>query len=160
MRYGGRIQEDDVGMTITPVTVAFENFARIESERMFAGIAASAGSSNVWNHFRVPTPVDEQTVIRMNRDTLYSAAIIDVSAGATITIAGALVGTTPARVRVTRGTTAREVRIALPGYRTMPLEAPPDEDRVLVGTLVPVTRPPSRATAPTASAPPKVRRFD
>ncbi|MGB6244253.1 DUF1214 domain-containing protein [Gordonia sp. (in: high G+C Gram-positive bacteria)] len=66
--------------------VTFENFARIESERMFTGIAASAGGTNVWNHIRVPTPVDEQTVIRMNRDTLYSAAIIDVSAGATITV--------------------------------------------------------------------------
>ncbi|MBS3182825.1 DUF1214 domain-containing protein [Leucobacter sp. Marseille-Q4368] len=53
---------------------------------MFAGIAAAAGSSNLWNHYRVPTPIDQQTVIRMNRDTLYSAAIVDVSQGATITI--------------------------------------------------------------------------
>ncbi len=53
---------------------------------MFAGIAASAGSSNIWNHYRVPTPIDAQTVIRMNRDTLYSAAIIDVSEGASVTI--------------------------------------------------------------------------
>ena len=53
---------------------------------MFAGIAAAAGSSNVWNHYRIPTPIDQQTVIRMNRDTLYSASIIDVSEGATITI--------------------------------------------------------------------------
>lgn len=73
-------------MTATAPTVTVENFARVESERMFAGIAASAGATNVWNHFRVPTPVDQQTVIRMNRDTLYSAAIIDVSAGATITV--------------------------------------------------------------------------
>ena len=73
-------------MTTLPALVTFENFARVESERMFAGIAAAAGSSNVWNHFRGPTPVEEQTVIRMNRDTLYSAAIIDVSQGATVTI--------------------------------------------------------------------------
>ncbi|WP_237465660.1 DUF1214 domain-containing protein [Leucobacter luti] len=73
-------------MHTSPVTVTFENFARFESERMFAGIAAAAGSSNVWNHYRVPTPIDQQTVIRMNRDTLYSAAIVDVSQGATITI--------------------------------------------------------------------------
>lgn len=76
----------DNEMHTSPATVTFENFARIESERMFAGIAAAAGSSNVWNHYRVPTPIDQQTVIRMNRDTLYSAAIIDVSQGATITI--------------------------------------------------------------------------
>lgn len=73
-------------MTASPVAVTFENFARIESERMFGGIAATAGASNIWNHFRVPTPLDQQTVIRMNRDTLYSAAIIDVSRGATITV--------------------------------------------------------------------------
>ncbi|WP_394159680.1 DUF1214 domain-containing protein [Galactobacter valiniphilus] len=66
--------------------VTFATFARIESERMFAAIAAAAGGANRWNHFTSPTPVDEQTVIRMNRDTLYSAAIIDVSQGATVTL--------------------------------------------------------------------------
>ncbi len=71
---------------MTGIRVTFENFPRIESERMFAGIVAASGGTNRWSHFRVPTPVDEQTVIRMNRDTLYSAAIIDVSAGATITL--------------------------------------------------------------------------
>uniref|UniRef100_UPI0037CAA735 DUF1214 domain-containing protein n=2 Tax=Leucobacter aridicollis TaxID=283878 RepID=UPI0037CAA735 len=79
-------KREDCLMVSTPAPVTFENFARAESERMFAGIAASAGGSNAWNHFRVPTPIDQQTVIRMNRDTLYSAAIIDVSEGATITI--------------------------------------------------------------------------
>ena len=73
-------------MSDSPVHVTFENFVRVESARMFAGIAASAGGSNRWNHYRTPTPIDQQTVIRMNRDTLYSAAIIDVSQGATITV--------------------------------------------------------------------------
>ncbi|MGL3150507.1 DUF1214 domain-containing protein [Microbacterium sp. A82] len=73
-------------MADSPVPVTFADFARVESARMFAGIAASAGGSNRWNHYRAPTPVDQQTVIRMNRDTLYSAAIIDVSQGASITI--------------------------------------------------------------------------
>ena len=73
-------------MVDTPVQVTFENFVRIESARMFTGVAASAGGSNIWNHFNVPTPLNEQTIIRMNRDTLYSAAIIDVSEGATVVI--------------------------------------------------------------------------
>lgn len=73
-------------MAATPVHVTFANFVRVETARMFAGIAASAGGSNVWNHYRTPTPIDQQTVIRMNRDTLYSAAVLDVSQGATITI--------------------------------------------------------------------------
>lgn len=76
-------------MTDAPVPVTFANFAEIETARMFAAIAASAGGSNRWNHYRVPTPIDQQTVIRMNRDTLYSAAIIDVSEGATITVPNA-----------------------------------------------------------------------
>jgi hypothetical protein len=66
--------------------VTFENFVRTESERMFASIVDRAGGSNRWQHSRVPTPMDAQPIIRMNRDTLYSSAVIDVSAGATITM--------------------------------------------------------------------------
>ncbi len=73
-------------MTETSPVVTFANFARVETLRMFAAISANAGGANRWNHYRVPTPIDQQTIIRMNRDTLYSAAIIDVSEGATITI--------------------------------------------------------------------------
>jgi hypothetical protein len=41
---------------------------------------------NGWVHIRQPTPLDKQTVIRMNRDTLYSLGIADISEGATLTI--------------------------------------------------------------------------
>ena len=37
-------------------------------------------------HNRAPTPVEHQPVIRMNRDTLYSAGIVDISEGATLVI--------------------------------------------------------------------------
>lgn len=70
--------------SFTPVT--FQDFARIESERMFSSIAAASGGTNRWSHFREPTPLDQQSVIRMNRDTLYSAAVIDVSEGAALTV--------------------------------------------------------------------------
>ncbi|WP_235562482.1 DUF1214 domain-containing protein [Microbacterium sp. Root1433D1] len=73
-------------MTDSSPVVTYANFARIETLRMFAAISANAGGANRWNHYRVPTPIDQQTIIRMNRDTLYSAAIIDVSEGTTITI--------------------------------------------------------------------------
>jgi hypothetical protein len=63
-----------------------DNFVRAESSRMFAGLQAQAGGVNQWGHFRALTPLDEQTVIRMNRDTLYSFAVVDISAGATVTI--------------------------------------------------------------------------
>lgn len=71
-------------MTGTAVNVT--NFERAETDRMFAAIQAQAGGVNQLFHNRVPTPVDRQTVIRMNRDTLYSGAIVGISAGATIVV--------------------------------------------------------------------------
>jgi hypothetical protein len=41
---------------------------------------------NQFFHFREPTPIDNQPVIRMNRDTLYSTAVVDISEGATLTL--------------------------------------------------------------------------
>ena len=70
-------------MSTVPVNV--DNFVRAETNRMFANLLAGAGESP-WLHFRQPVPLDHQTVIRMNRDTLYSAAIVDSSEGVTITI--------------------------------------------------------------------------
>src|ERR1700712_3385775 len=63
-----------------------DNFVRAESNRMFAGIQAATGGVNRWEHLRAPTAIDEQTVIRMNRDTLYSMAVVDISEGATVTV--------------------------------------------------------------------------
>ncbi len=66
-----------------PVNV--DNFVRAETNRMMSSIAQPVGI-NGWLHFRAPTPLDEQVVIRMNRDTLYSACVADISHGATLTI--------------------------------------------------------------------------
>ena len=38
-------------------------------------------ASTVLKHNRAPTPVEHQPVIRMNRDTLYSVAVVDISRG-------------------------------------------------------------------------------
>ncbi len=67
-----------------PVTV--ENFIRAESDRMFASLQTEAGGVNCLKHNRAPTPIEHQPVIRMNRDTLYSSAIVDISQGATVTL--------------------------------------------------------------------------
>ena len=45
-----------------------------------------AGGINKFYHFREPTPVDNQPTVRMNRDTLYSTAVVDISEGATLTL--------------------------------------------------------------------------
>lgn len=69
------------GETVTPAT-----YVRAESDRSFHNIQAMAGGVNRFYHFRAPTPIDKQTVVRMNRDTLYSGAVIDTAKGATITL--------------------------------------------------------------------------
>ena len=53
---------------------------------MFAALQARAGGVNAWSHDRAPASLDQQTVIRMNRDTLYSFVVADISSGATLTI--------------------------------------------------------------------------
>lgn len=66
--------------------VNVDNFTRAETARMFDGILAQAGGVNRWLHLRGPVPLDNQTVIRMNRDTLYSSAIVDIGEGAVLEI--------------------------------------------------------------------------
>jgi hypothetical protein len=68
------------------VHVDVDNFVRAETDRMFASFVADAGGVNRLHHHRTPTPIEHQPVIRMNRDTLYSAAVVDISDGATVTV--------------------------------------------------------------------------
>jgi hypothetical protein len=66
--------------------VTVETFVRAESDRMLAALMGAAGGVNRWQHNRAPTPLDKQTGVRMNRDTLYSFAVVDLAEGATVTI--------------------------------------------------------------------------
>jgi hypothetical protein len=68
------------------VLVNVDNFARAETDRMFDGLQRDADGVNVLAHNRAPASVDHQTVIRLNRDTLYSFAVVDITAGATLTV--------------------------------------------------------------------------
>lgn len=68
------------------VKVNVDNFKRAESHHYFKGFAGTTGVG-VFGHRREPTPIDAQDVIRMNRDTLYSAAVVDLDASpATVTL--------------------------------------------------------------------------
>jgi hypothetical protein len=68
-----------------PVTI--DNFARAESDLYFAGVLKDSGAIGKLLHRREPAQIDKQTVIRLNRDTLYSSAIFDLDAGpVTITL--------------------------------------------------------------------------
>ena len=69
-----------------PVVVNVDNFVRAESAKQFDRGLKYVGSVNKLLHIRQPTPLDRQTVIRMNRDTLYSSVLVDISKGATFTM--------------------------------------------------------------------------
>ncbi len=71
-----------------PIHVNVDNFARAETAFQIDRVLKmfTSGKVNTWAHFRSPTPLDAQPVIRMNRDTLYSGAVVDISKGATLTI--------------------------------------------------------------------------
>jgi hypothetical protein len=62
-----------------PVTV--DNFIRAESDLYFGGIIKDSGGIGKINNRREPARIDNQTVIRLNRDTLYSSAVFDLDAG-------------------------------------------------------------------------------
>ncbi len=64
-----------------PIAVTVENFRRAESDLYFTNVAVKDGGFGKYHHIREPTPIDKQTVVRMNRDTLYSAAVFDLDAG-------------------------------------------------------------------------------
>ncbi len=69
-----------------PERVNIDNFARAESNRIFAALGRDAGGVGRWVHYREIAPVEHQPIIRQNRDTLYSAAIVDITAGATLAV--------------------------------------------------------------------------
>jgi hypothetical protein len=70
-----------------PIHVNVDNFARAETaSQMDRALKILGVNINTWGHLRTPTPLDKQAVIRMNRDTLYSATVVDISKGATLTI--------------------------------------------------------------------------
>nr|HEV8010309.1 DUF1254 domain-containing protein [Bradyrhizobium sp.] len=63
------------------MSVTIDNFARAESDLYFAGVLKDSGAIGKFLHRREPAQIDKQTVIRLNRDTLYSSAIFDLDAG-------------------------------------------------------------------------------
>ena len=69
---------------VVPVNV--DNFVRAETASQIDRALKFIGGINKWFHFKEPVPLDKQNVIRMNLDTLYSNALVDISKGATLTL--------------------------------------------------------------------------
>jgi hypothetical protein len=62
------------------VPVTIDNFKRAESD-LYMGNLAKEGGLGKLTHRREPASIDNQTVIRLNRDTLYSSGVFDLDAG-------------------------------------------------------------------------------
>lgn len=62
------------------------NYVRAKTALHFDRVIKRSGGTNKWSHVRVPIPLDQQRSRRMNRDTLYSSSVIDISQGATLSM--------------------------------------------------------------------------
>ncbi len=71
-------------MTADTKPVTWDNFIRAESDKYFTSYVGN-GAFGKFFHIRKPTPIDKQDVVRMNRDTIYSIAIFDLTTQVTIT---------------------------------------------------------------------------
>jgi hypothetical protein len=72
--------QSEQSATAGAVPVTPDNFNRAETDSYFSGSVKQDGFGK-FQHFREPTPLDRQNVIRMNRDTLYSLSVFDLDAG-------------------------------------------------------------------------------
>jgi len=68
------------GAAYAEVPVTVDTFVRAETDMTMKRYVDQGGFGK-FHHIREPVPLDKQDVIRMNRDTLYSAGVFDLDAG-------------------------------------------------------------------------------
>jgi hypothetical protein len=68
----------------TSILVNADNYARAEAAFQFEAMLKRSGGINQLAHVRQPIPLDRQRNMQMNRDTIYSSAVIDISSGASV----------------------------------------------------------------------------
>ncbi len=73
-------------MADAALAVNVDNFDKAQTDFEYAGIIEQAGGINKLHSNRAATPIDKQNIIRMNRDTLYSTGVVNISNGATVTM--------------------------------------------------------------------------
>jgi hypothetical protein len=67
--------------SIPTVSVTIDNYNRAQTDVNFAGVVKNGGFGK-FRHGRELAPPAQQGIVRPNRDTLYSFAIVDLDAGA------------------------------------------------------------------------------
>ena len=66
------------------ILVNADNYARAEAAFQFESMFKRSGGINELAHVRQPIPLDRQRNMQMNRDTIYSSAVVDISTGASV----------------------------------------------------------------------------
>jgi len=80
-------QSADTSTTSSGVAVTANTFVRAETDMYFAQSVKDAGGLAKFHHFRELMPIENQSVIRANRDVLYSSIVFDLDAApVTITL--------------------------------------------------------------------------
>lgn len=76
----------DVYADTPKVPVTLDNIRTVETHMQFERYQKICGGINKLFHFRVAVDIDKQSTIAMNRDTLYSMAVLDLAKPVTITL--------------------------------------------------------------------------
>jgi hypothetical protein len=79
-------QADSQQTAKSALIVTRENYPTVETSRQFAIQINNAGGINKLNRFDGVAKLDDQPIIRLNQDTVYTMGVVDVSKGATVTI--------------------------------------------------------------------------
>jgi hypothetical protein len=69
-----------------PVVVTKENYPAVETSRQFEIQIKQAGGVNKLNRWDGIAKIENQPIIRLNQDTVYTMGVVDVSGGATVTL--------------------------------------------------------------------------
>lgn len=81
------IESEDFPAVVNTRPVGLADFPTAETHHMMRTAIQSLDCFGKWAHFPNLTPIDAQNVVRMNRDTLYSSLVLDLSTPAILTMA-------------------------------------------------------------------------
>ena len=79
------LDSEEFPVSVNTVPVTLNDFVTAETHLMMVNAVDLLDSFGKWAHVRGFTSIEHQNVVRMNRDTLYSSMILDLSTPAVLT---------------------------------------------------------------------------